>query len=238
MEGKSVVYAPKWLKFGIMLMLVATLLMGFYITYQLNHENKDSGWLLASIALVQTASSALALSMFVFFSNRDPSEQEIKEKSKKFKELIKKCIFDLGEMANTDGCGFPVIKIETVSGGKIDDFWKITMQSGEFFHVYFHINVKRLVFCFYLDSSGNKEGVDRIVEIQNSISEKNGTQFISIDKYEENIKSVVRLFQFNVDTDDYEFLFNPAKMLFVANDITAVLRWAIIESSRLGVSLK
>ena len=94
MEGKSVVYAPKWLKFGIMLMLVATLLMGFYITYQLNHENKDSGWLLASIALVQTASSALALSMFVFFSNRDPSEQEIKEKSKKFKELIKKCIFD------------------------------------------------------------------------------------------------------------------------------------------------
>lgn len=238
MDGKTVVYAPAWLKFGVIFILSIALLMGFYITYQLNIENKDSGWILASIAVVQTASSALVIALMIFFSNRDPSELEIKKKSKKFIDLVKRSVLGVNEMANTPGGEFYITDVVAKSGGVMDEFCQINLRGGESFHAYFSINIKRFVYCLYIDSSKNTSGVSEMADLERSICDKLGIQFVVVDRYEDALKSTVTIFQFNVDTDDYEFLLNPTKMMYVANDVANTLRWVLLEVDRLGVGLK
>lgn len=71
MEGKSLIYAPNWVKALSVLVLVSVLaaacgLAAFYV----GREGRQD-WVLVSMSLAQAAASGLVLGLVVFFSERD-----------------------------------------------------------------------------------------------------------------------------------------------------------------------
>ena len=84
MEGKSLIYAPSWVKAISIFVLACALGSSIALAvYYVGQEDRED-WILLSMSLAQVAASGLVLGLVVFFSERDVNVLGLQKRCERF----------------------------------------------------------------------------------------------------------------------------------------------------------
>lgn len=177
MEGKSLIYAPNWVKAISIVVLVVTLGSALVMAiYYVGEENRQN-WILLSLSLAQIAASGLVLGLVVFFSERDVNVRGLQKRCEIFlSRTLPETLLLVDhppEQFSRFNFGKPhhshrkrlLRKTNTnielaLSSGNIQAFYRIEAL-GEILHMLVKVNVWEVVVSYYFPAE-SPEDMDAI----------------------------------------------------------------------------
>ncbi len=256
MEGKSLIYAPNWVKALSILVLLGALGTALGLAaYYVGQEGRQD-WILVSMSLAQAAASGLVLGLVVFFSERDVNVRGLRQRCELF---LQKTVPDSLLLVDYPLEGFsgsgrsmqaPTLReirrktgtrVEVAhSRGDVSAFYRVHALD-EVLHMLVKVNVWEVVVSYYFPVSGAEEG-ERVRESMNWAFQG----FTQLDSFAMN---------WNVDQQSFddsgtvyagfhfkkeygrEFLEDERSKMFLAQMVTALTRSLIREAKSQGVQL-
>lgn len=84
MQADNFIYFPAWVKIGAIFLLTFTLLGAFGIALEGVLHNREEGWIITSMSVVQVCISGLGLALVIFFSQRTMRVENLVAKADQF----------------------------------------------------------------------------------------------------------------------------------------------------------
>nr|WP_290693948.1 hypothetical protein [Halomonas sp. UBA3074] len=256
MESKSFIYAPNWVKFVALSVLLFTLASAIGVSlYFLGKEEKQD-WILVAMSLGQVAASGIVIAVVVFFSEKDVNVINLQKRAERlFLETFPRaCLlidFPKGEfkdwgnkkvrasdIAQALGESKTSIKINHTPG-QIDAYYHITRENKESMVIRLQVNVGEVAVSYYIPASCEDEMYKISQELKWAFSRYYevggyvGSWYFSKEDFDGRTYASIHL------AKDFgpDFLENERKKLFMSNDVAATTRGIMKDCIKNGITM-
>ncbi|MCK7553151.1 hypothetical protein [Marinobacter goseongensis] len=240
MDGKSLVYAPKWFKLAsIGVMLLSFMVCVYVILFYIGIEQKED-WILLALALAQTSMAGALFVLFVMFSSREANIKVLKSKNKNFLDEI--LVSALKDSFVSSGKNEEELSVQIVDRQKswYSKLYKISLKDSLAIEFAAFLNIKRFQAFFYLpaDKFENEDQVYESLKYELERPRALGYQFDIYLKFEERFNMNCWTVGIHKElVDDFEFLEIPTLKLYWASDIAMMISSFLLLKRRTNIPL-
>jgi len=240
-DANSIIYAPAWVKLVAIILFVLALFVAVYVAVRYVGKPDSGDYILTAMSLAQIALSGLAVTVVIFFSQREIGLKGLVKKTKYF--LTDELFLGLGRIEYSPvfckAEDFNLNVRVSHSDGAIGATYRIFVADSSIY-MRVNLNVMRFIVLYYFPCVSGRTVVDleALLEAVLAGARNAGYEF-KIRRQTEFLDGDCEcdvLYLYN-NQPEGDFLINSMQRLFWIQDIILMTRSVLIESKRNGVIL-